>query len=160
MSVKAPDPPSLNIDGNAVEFVDSFVYLGSTVTNNGDPKPEIERRSALSSNVRQALCKPLWRQLSISRTTKMRIYNAAVLSVLLHGAETWPLTGTLSSRPDGFDSRVLRSILGIHWHHLASNETVRALAGQPSASPLAAAAGSAGMNMCFACHRTILLVLF
>jgi len=30
------DPPSLNIDGNAAEFADSFVYLGSTVTNNGD----------------------------------------------------------------------------------------------------------------------------
>jgi len=40
----------------------------------------------------QALRKPLWRQQSISRTTKMRIYNAAALSVLLYGAETWLLT--------------------------------------------------------------------
>jgi len=92
------DSPSLNIDGNAVEFADLFVYLGSTVTNNGDLKPEIERRRAPSSNVMQALRKQLWHQQSISRTTKMRIYNAAVLSVLLYGAETWPLTGTLSSR--------------------------------------------------------------
>jgi len=121
-----------------VEFADSFVYLGSTVTNNGDLKPEIERRCALSSNVMQTLRKPLWRQQSISRTTKMRIYNAAVLSVLLYGAETWPLTETLSSRLDGFDSRALRSILGIHWRDLVSNETVRVLAGQPPASCLAA----------------------
>ena len=142
----------------ADSFADSFVYLGSTVTNNGDLKPEIERRRALSSNVMQALRKPLWSQQSISRTTKMRIYNAAVLSVLLYGAETWPLTGTLSSRLDGFDSRALRSILGIHWRDLVSNETVRTLAGQPPASWLPAA-GSAGMDMCFACHRTILLGL-
>jgi len=135
---EGPDPPSLNIDRNAVEFVDSFVYLGSTVTNNGDLKPEIERRRALSSNVMQALHKPLWRQQSISRTTKMRMYNAAVLSVLLYGAETWPRTGTLSSRLDGFDSMALRLILGIHWRDLVSNETVRALAGQPPASSLAA----------------------
>ena len=108
------DPPSLNIDRNAVEFAESFVYLGSTVTNNSDLRPEIERRRALSSNVMQALRTPLWRQQSISRTTKMRMYNAAVLSVLLYSAETWPLTGTLSSRLDGFDSRALRSILGIH----------------------------------------------
>ena len=53
-----------------------------------DPKPEIERRRALSSNVMQALRKPLWRQQSIPRTTKMRIYNTAVLSVLLYDAET------------------------------------------------------------------------
>jgi len=105
----------------------------------------------------QALRKPLWCQQSILRTTKMRIYNAAVLSVLLYGAETWPLTGTLSSRLDGFDSRALRSILGIHWRDLVSNETVRALAGQP---PLwLPADGSVGTDMCFACHRTILLGL-
>jgi len=86
----------------------------------------------------QALRKPLRRQQSISRTTKMRIYNAAVLSVLLYGAETWQLTGTLSSRLDDFDSRALRSILGIHWRVLISNEMVRTLAGQPPASYLAA----------------------
>ena len=79
---ECPDPPpSLNIDGNVVEFADSFVYLGSTVTNIGDHKPDIERRRALSSNVMEALRKPLWRQQSISRTTKMRIYNAACAAV-------------------------------------------------------------------------------
>jgi len=133
-----PDSPSLNFDGNVVEFADSFVYLGSTVTNSGDLKPEIERRRALWSNIMQALRKPLWCQQSISRTTKMRIYNAAVLSVLLYGAETWPLTATLSSRLDVFDSRALRSILGIHWRDFVSNETVRAFTAQPPASALAA----------------------
>jgi len=132
------DPPSLNINGNVVEFVDSVVYLGSTVTNNGDLKPEIERRHTLWSNVMQVLRKPLWRQQSISHTTKMRIYNAAVLSVLLYGTETWLLTGTLSSRLDSFDSRALRSILGIHWCDLISNEMMRVLAGQIPASSLAA----------------------
>jgi len=46
---EGPDPPSLNIDGNAVEFANSFVYLGSTVVNNSDLKPEIECRRALSN---------------------------------------------------------------------------------------------------------------
>ena len=44
----------------------------------------------------------------------------------------------LSSRLDGFDSRALRSILGIHWRDHVSNETVRILAGQLPASSLAA----------------------
>ena len=39
------------------------------------------------------------------------------------------------------------------------DETVRALAGQPPASFLAARRRAAGMDMCFACHRTILLGL-
>ena len=42
---------------------------------------------------------------------------------------------------------------------LVSNETVRALAGQPPASSLDARRRSVGMDMCFACHRTILLGL-
>jgi len=78
--------------------------------------------------------------------TMLRIYNAAVLSVLLYGAVTWSLTGTLSSRLDGFDGwilgiqilGILRWILGIHWRDLVSNETVQAIAGQPPASSLAA----------------------
>ena len=45
------------------------------------------------------------------------------------------LIGTLFSR---LDSRALRSILGIHWRDLVSNETVRPLTGQPPASSLAA----------------------
>jgi len=149
---EGPNPPSLNIDGNAMEFADSFVYLGSMVTNNSDPKPEIECRRALSSNVMQALRNPLWRQQSISRTTKMCICNAAVLSVLLYGTESWTLTGTLSSRLDGFDSRALRSILGIHWCDLISYETMRALARQPPATSFHR------MDMCFTCHRTTLLM--
>jgi len=39
---EGPDPPSLNINENAVEFADSFVYLASRVTNNGDLKSSVD----------------------------------------------------------------------------------------------------------------------
>ena len=107
----------------------------------------------------QALRKPLWHQQSVLRTTKMRIYNAALLSVLLNGAETWALTVPLSSGLDVFDSRALMSNLGIHWRDLVSNEAVRALAGEPRSLLCLPAAASVGMDKCFACHCAIHLGL-
>ncbi|CAJ1076503.1 Hypp80 [Xyrichtys novacula] len=86
----------------------------------------------------KTLWKPLWRHHSISRATKLRIYNTSVLSILLYGAETWPLNKTLAARIDGFDTRALRSIEGIKWPDRVSNITLRELTQQPSASQLAA----------------------
>ena len=144
-----------------MEFADSFVYLGSTVTNNGDPKPEIERRRALSSNVMQALRNPLRRQQSISRTTKMRIYCTMQQSCL------WCCTArrpglSLEPSPPGLTALTV----GVSDRFLAftgaTTSPVKRCGSLPDSPrpPLwLPAAGSAGMDMCFACHRTILLGL-
>ncbi|KAL1273454.1 hypothetical protein QQF64_029316 [Cirrhinus molitorella] len=73
-----------------------------------------------------------------SRKTKLRIYNSAVLSILLYGSETWPLNKTLAARIDGFDSRALRTIENIRWPQRVSNEALRARTRQPRASGLVA----------------------
>ena len=59
------------------------------------------------------------------------------MSVLLYGAETWPLNHTLEARIDGFDSRALRRIEGIHWTQHVTNEELRERTKQPYASVLA-----------------------
>ena len=133
-----PDPPPLQLGNDIVEPVKNFVYLGSTVTDNGDLKPEILHRRALAASALQSLWKPLWRHQNISRKTKLRIYNSAVLSILLYGSETWPLNKTLATRIDGFDSRALRTIENIRWPQRVSNEVLRARTCQPRASCLAA----------------------
>ena len=86
----------------------------------------------------KALARPLWNQRGVSRRTKLRVYNSTILSILLYGAETWPLTKTLSARIDGFDGRALRRIEGIFWPRIISNEDLRAITHQPPASRLAA----------------------
>lgn len=133
-----PDPPPIHIGSDIVEPVKSFVYLGSMVTDNGSLKPEILRRRALAASALQSLWKPLWRHQTISRKTKLRIYNSAVLSILLYGSETWPLNDTLAKRIDGFDSRALRTIENIRWPQRVSNEELRARTCQPRASSLVA----------------------
>ena len=44
-----PSPPPLCIGNDTVEFVDSFLYLGSLVTSSGDLKPEIDRKRGIAA---------------------------------------------------------------------------------------------------------------
>ena len=133
-----PGPPSFLFDGTPVHFVPTFKYLGSTVSNTGDLKPEVDRRRAMAASVMQSLWRPLWRHRHISRETKLRVYNASVISVLLYGSETWPLNNTLAARLDGFDSRALRRIEGITWSQHVTNRALRTQTKQPPASRLVA----------------------
>ncbi|XP_042885024.1 uncharacterized protein LOC122261430 [Penaeus japonicus] len=119
-------------------FSPKFTYLGSTITQTGDLKPEIDRRRGLATGTMQALWRPLWRHRAISQKTKLRVYNASVLSVLFNGSETWLLNKILEARLGGFDSRVLRTIEGTHWTQHVTNQEVRQRTQQTDASRLAA----------------------
>lgn len=138
MCIGGEAPSPLHISGEEVEFVTSFNYLGSIVTNNGNIATEINWRRALAASAMKTLWKPLWKHRSISRKTKLRIYNTSVLSIILYGAETWPLNKSLADRIDGFDARALRTTEGIKWQDRVSNITLRDRTRQPPASHLAA----------------------
>ena len=101
-------------------------------------KPEIDRRRGIAATTMRSLWQPLWRHRSISIKTKLRIYNTAILPILLYGAETWPLNKTMAARIDGFDSRSLRAITNTKWYDRVSNEVLRERTQQPPASLLAA----------------------
>ena len=133
-----PDPQPLMFENLEVKFVPKFKYLGSILSKTGDLRPEIDRRRALASSTMKSLSRPLWKKNNISRRTKLRIYNASVVSILLYGSETWPITKTLTARINGFDSRSLRRIEGIHWTDLVTNQEVRRRTRQPPASSLIA----------------------
>ena len=132
-----PIPPPLHIDDETIYFVPTFNYLGSLLSYDNKLLPEINRRRGIAASVLKSLHRPLWRHQSISQNTKRRIYNSSVVSVLLYGAETWPLNVTLERRLNGFDSRALRRIEGIHWTDHVPNEELRARTNQSYASVLA-----------------------
>ena len=44
-------PSNITVDGNIVEQVDNFIYLGSTQSSNGGSQADIMRRIALASSV-------------------------------------------------------------------------------------------------------------
>ena len=63
--------------------------------------------------------------------SNMRIYNACVLSVLLYGSETWPLSASLARRLAGFETRAQRRVLGIRRQDRVTIEELRRRSLQP-----------------------------
>jgi len=62
---------------------------------------------------------------SITTATKIRLYSAYILPVLLYGAESWTLTKILSKKIDSFDLWCQRRILRVHYSHHISNCEIR-----------------------------------
>ena len=68
----------------------------------------------------------------ISTVTKLRVFSAAVLSVLLYGAESWPLLAADLRRLEVFQNRCLREIFGIRLSDRVKNTDLRCRAKLPS----------------------------
>ena len=128
-----PKPDPLVIDGQTVEAVDGFVYLGSLVDTSCRSSPEIRRRIGIARQTFKDLERGVWRS-KLTLTTKLRIYNVSVIAGLLYAGETWTMTAADYDRLDAFDSQCLRRILGIRWQDFVTNAEVRRRTQQPLAS--------------------------
>ena len=81
----------ITVNGEVVEAVSSFVYLGSTISSRSNSHSEVMRRIGLASSVIDHLSR-IWSQRLLSLTTKCRLYSSCILAVLLYACETWTLT--------------------------------------------------------------------
>ena len=75
------------VDGNTVEKVDRYVYLGKTVTQAGNLLPEIKRRIALG----WAAFSKVANIMKASMNVKRKVHNEYVLPAMVYGSETWAL---------------------------------------------------------------------
>ena len=75
------------VDGNKLNFVLEFTYLGSTISSDGCIDDEIQRRMAKASASFGRLRQILWNNHHVSMRVKGKIYRAIMLSTLLYGAE-------------------------------------------------------------------------
>ena len=73
------------VDGNKLNSVLEFTYLGSTISSNGCIDDEIQRMMAKASASFSRLCQRLWNNHHVSIPDKGKIYRAIVLSIVLHG---------------------------------------------------------------------------
>ena len=71
----------------------------------------------------------IWNSRTIKTPTKIRIYKAAVITILLYGAEVWNTTKKQMKRFEVFHQSSLRRILKIRWFYHVSNEEVLRRAG-------------------------------
>ena len=79
---------SWQIDGETVETVADFIFLGSRITADGDCSHEMKRRLLLGMKVLTNLDSIL-KSRDITLSTKVRLFKAMVFPVVMHGCESW-----------------------------------------------------------------------
>ena len=79
---------SWKIDGQTVETVADFIFLGSKITADGDCSHEIKRRLLLGWKVMTNLDSIL-KSRDITLPTKVRLVKAMVFPVVMYGSESW-----------------------------------------------------------------------
>jgi len=119
----------VQLQGHVVESTDRFTYLGSDIHSSERSTPEILRRIGLASNIFGRLVN-IWKRTGLSLQTKIRLYNALVISVLLYGSETWTLLKADERRLEAFHMNCQRRILGIRWFHFVTNASVTCQTGE------------------------------
>ncbi len=93
MSALVPDEQrqAVLLDGEPLEDVEKFKYLGSMFVANGQGTEEIRSRINLARSAFSSLQSCLWSRREISLRTKGRVYQTVVRSILLYGCEIWPV---------------------------------------------------------------------
>ena len=81
---------SWEIDGETVEIVSDFIFLGSQITADGDFSHEIKRCFILGKKVMTNLDRIL-KSRDITLRTKVRLVKAMVFPVVMYGCESWTL---------------------------------------------------------------------
>ena len=76
------------IDGETVETVSDFIFLGSRITADGDCSHEIKRRLLLGRKVMTSL-DGIFKSRDITLSTKVRLVKAMVFPVVMCGCESW-----------------------------------------------------------------------
>ena len=115
-----------------VEVVDNFTYLGSCISSNLSLDSELNVRIGKAATAMARLEKRVWDNSLLTINTKMKVYQACVLSTLLYGSETWTLYSRQERRLNAFHMRCLRRLLGITWQDRITNAEVLSRAGLPS----------------------------
>ena len=113
----------INIGMEAVEDVDSFVYLGSTLAVNGGTDDDVRRRIGKAAAVFRRLAS-IWRSSKISEKIKLRLYKSIVLPTALYACETWRITSAISKRLNAFHQRCLRRVLKVTYLDRITNHEV------------------------------------
>ena len=79
---------SWEIDGETVETVSDFIFLGSRITADGDCSHEIKRHLLLGRKVMTDL-DSIFKSRDITLPTNVRLVKAMVFPVVMYGCESW-----------------------------------------------------------------------
>ena len=105
---------SWEIDGETVETVSDFIFLGSKITADGDCNHEIKRHLLLGKKVMTNL-DSIFKSRDITLPTKAHLVKAMVFPVIMYACESWTVKKAEYRRIDAFELWCWRRLLKIAW---------------------------------------------
>ena len=105
---------SWQIDGETMETVRDFIFLGSKIIADGDCSHEIKRCLPLGRKAMTNLDSML-KSRDIALPTKVRLVKAMVFPVVMYGCESWTIKNAECQRIDAFKPWCWRRLLRVHW---------------------------------------------
>ena len=114
---------SWQIDGETVETVADFIFLGSKITADDDCSNEIKRRLFLGSKVMTNLDSIL-KSRDITLSTKVHLVKAMVFPAIMYGCESRTIKKAKHRRIDAFELWCWRRLLRVPWTARRSNQSI------------------------------------
>ena len=114
---------SWEIDGETVETVSDFIFLGSKITVDGDYSHEIKRCLLLGRKVITNL-DGILKSRDITLPTKVCLVKAIVFPIVMYGCESWTVKEAEHQRIDAFELWCWRRLLSIPWTARRSNQSI------------------------------------
>ena len=114
---------SWQTDGENVEAVTDFIFLGSKITADGDCSHEIKRCLLLGRKAMTNLHSVL-KIRDITLPTKVHLVKAMVFPIVIHGCENWTIKKAEHQRTDAFELWCWRILLRVPWTARRSNQSI------------------------------------
>ena len=114
---------SWQIDRETMETVTDFIFLGSKITVDGDCSQEVKRHLLLGRKAMTNLDSIL-KSKDITLLTKVHIFKAMVLSVVMYRCESWIIEQAEHKRIDAFEMWCWRRLLRVPWTARRSNQSI------------------------------------
>ena len=113
----------MEIDGETVETVSDFIFLGSKITADGDCSHEIKKHLHLGRKVMTNLDSVL-KSRDITLLTKVHLLKAMVFPVVTYGCDSWTVKKAERQRIDAFELWCWRRLLRVPWTARRSNQSI------------------------------------
>ena len=114
---------SWQIDGETVEKVADFSFLGSKIIVDGDCNHEIKRRLLLGRKAMTTIDSILKSRDTIL-PTKVHLVQAMAFPVVKYGCESWTIKKAEGQRIDAFEVWCWRRLLRVPWTARRSNQSI------------------------------------
>ena len=109
------------IDGETMQTMRDFIFLGSKITADGDCSHEIKRRLLLGRKAMSNLDSILK---SSTLPTKVHLVKTMVLPVIMYGCQSWTIKKARCWKMDAFELWCWRRLLTVPWTARRSNQSI------------------------------------